>query len=257
MDLGLLTDLPLGILLIAMAIAALAGMVKGAIGFALPLIMVSGLSSVMDPKFALAGILFAVVITNVLQTFRNGLGPAIEAGSDCWRYLLIVCLMIFLTAQLVAIIPSRMFYFFLGVPVVMISVIQLAGVRLTIPLHRRRAAEWIIGGLSGIMGGLAGTWGPTTVLYLLAIDTPKARQMVMQGVIYGVGSITLFLAHLRSGILNAETAPFSVALLPAALVGMWIGFQIQDRMDQDKFRRATLFVLVIGGLNLLRKGVIG
>lgn len=82
-------------------------------------------------------------------------------------------------------------------------------------------------------------------------------QMVVQGVVYGIGSVTLLFAHLNSGILNAQTAPFSLALLPAALLGMWIGFQIQDRLDQRLFRRITLVVLVIAGLNLLRKGVLG
>ena len=112
-----------------------------------------------------------------------------------------------------------------------------------------------VGLISGVLGGLAGTWGSTTVLYLLAIGTPKDRQMIVQGVIYGVGSVVLAAAHLRSGILNAQTAPFSAALLPSALAGMWVGFWLQDRMNQELFRRATLVVLVVAGLNLIRKGL--
>lgn len=257
MDLGLLTDLPLGVLLFACGIAVLAGVIKGAVGFALPLVMVSGLSSVMDPKLAVAGMLFGVLATNALQTFRGGVAPAVAASQTHWRYLLMVCIAIFGAAQLVAVIPVRAFYFVLGVPVVFLSIAQLAGVQVMIPKQRRRAAEWIAGAISGFMGGLAGTWGPTTVLYLMAIETPKAKQMVVQGVIYGIGSITLFVAHLNSGILNAETAPFSMAMVPLAFAGMWVGFRIQDRMDQEKFRRLTLIVLVIGGVNLLRKGMIG
>jgi uncharacterized membrane protein YfcA len=91
----------------------------------------------------------------------------------------------------------------------------------------------------------------------MAIDTPKARQMVVQGVIYGLGSVVLLAAHLRSGILNGETIWFSVALLPPALVGMLVGFRLQDRMDQRLFRRATLVVLAVAGANLIRKGIAG
>jgi uncharacterized membrane protein YfcA len=111
--------------------------------------------------------------------------------------------------------------------------------------------------LSGILGGFAGTWGPTTVLYLLAIDTPKAKQMVVQGVIYGSGAVALLLAHLYSGVLNGRTFPFSTFLLIPALIGMAIGFRLQDRMNQNAFRNATLIMLTIGGLNLLRKGFFG
>ena len=242
---------------LAVAIALLAGTVKGSIGFALPLIMISGLSSFLDPKLALAGILISILATNLWQVTRQGVAVAREAAMLHWRYLVIVMVAIFLAAQLVTAIPSRTFYFILGGPVVLLSLIQLLGVRLSIPPRRRVAAEWGIGAVSGVLGGLTGTWGPTTVLYLMAIDTPKARQMVVQGVIYGAGSVVLVLAHLRSGVLNADTVGFSAALLPPALVGMAIGFRVQDRMDQALFRKATLIVLVVAGLNLLRKGIAG
>lgn len=254
LDMETLTPFAWGL---ALAIALFAGTVKGAIGFALPLIMVSGLSSFLDPKLALAGILVSVLATNGWQVTRQGYAAARDAAVLHWRYLAIVMVAIFAAAQVVGAIPTRAFYFILGIPVVGLSLIQLIGVRLRIPPARRVAAEWGIGLISGILGGLAGTWGPTTVLYLMAIDTPKARQMVVQGVIYGAGSVMLVAAHLRSGILNGETIWFSAALLPAALLGMAVGFRIQDGMDQAFFRKATLVVLVVAGLNLIRKGVLG
>ncbi|MBM2577191.1 sulfite exporter TauE/SafE family protein [Jannaschia sp. Os4] len=242
---------------LALGLALAAGTIKGAIGFALPLIMVSGLSSFLPPPVALAGLLIPVLVTNGMQVLRQGVRPALDASRHHWRYIVTVVVAIFVTAQFVAYLSPRAFYFVLGVPVVLLSVIQLTGVRLSIPRRLHVAAEWGIGLISGILGGLAGTWGPTTVLYLLAIDTPKARQMVVQGVIYGAGSVALVAGHLRSGLLNAETAPFSAALLVPAVIGMWIGFRLQDRMNQDLFRRVTLVVLVIAGVNLIRKGIMG
>jgi uncharacterized membrane protein YfcA len=245
------------ILISAVAITMVAGIVKGVIGFAMPLIMVSGLTSVMDPKLALAAIILPIVFSNGLQTFRKGVRPAIEAARQYWRYLVMVCIAIFLAAQLVPTIPTGAFFLILGIPVIVLASIQLAGWRPSIPEAHRAAAEWIIGTVSGILGGLAGTWGPTTVLYLLAVNTPKAQQILVQGVVYGLGSLTLLVAHLQSGILNRETAPLSAALLIPALIGMWLGFQIQDRINHERFRQITLIVLVIAGLNLIRRGVFG
>ncbi len=242
---------------LALIIALLAGLVKGTVGFALPLVMISGLSSFLDPRLSLAGILVSVLATNGLQVVRQGWVQAKEAVALHWRYVLIVMLAIFVTAQFVTAIPTQVFYLILGIPVVGLSLLQLSGLRLSIPPSRRVPAEWGIGAISGVLGGLAGTWGPTTVLYLIAIDTPKARQMVVQGVIYGTGSVVLVIAHLRSGILNGETIWFSAALLPAALAGMAVGFRLQDKMDQALFKKATLVVLVIAGVNLIRKGLTG
>ena len=243
--------------LLAVAIATFAGLIKGAVGFALPLVMISGLSSFLDPRLALAGMILPTVASNVLQAGRGGVGPMVEAGRVHWRYLSVCAVGIFVTAQFVTAIPRQTFYLVLGIPVVALSAIQLAGLRFAIPPRHHVRSEWAAGAVSGLMGGLAGTWGPTTVLYLLAIGTPKARQMVVQGVIYGTGSVVLLAAHLRSGILNGETAPVSALLLIPAMAGMWLGFRLQDRMDQELFRRATLAILVVAGLNLIRKGFAG
>ena len=241
---------------IALAVTLLAGFVKGAVGFAMPLIMVSGMSTFLDPVVAVSGVILPIVVSNALQTFRTGWRPALSAVSEHRRYVATVCMAILVFAQLVPRIDQRVFLLLLGVPTVALSAIQLAGWRLRVPPHRRRSAEWGAGLVSGALGGLAGTWGPTTVLYLLAIDTPKARQMVVQGVIYGAGSVTLLVAHLISGVLNRETAPFSAALLVPALVGLWIGFRIGDRLDPVVFRRITLIVLTVAGLNLVRRALV-
>ena len=238
-----------------LAVAFLAGLVKGAVGFAMPLIMVSGMTIVLEPMLAVAGIILPIVVSNALQTFRTGVGPALEAVRAYWRYVVTVCLAIAVFAQLVPHIEPSAFYLALGVPVVALSLVQLLGIEFHVPERHRASTEWAAGTISGILGGLAGTWGPTTVLYLLATDTPKQRQIVVQGVIYGLGSVTLLLAHIRSGVLNAGTAPFSAAMLVPALLGLWIGFKVQDRLDQVLFRRITLIVLTVAGLNLIRRGI--
>ena len=242
---------------LAALVAFAAGTVKGAVGFALPLILISGLSSFLDPRLALAGILVPTLASNGVQVFRQGVAPAKDAARQHWRYLVVVMIAIFLTAQVVTMIPRDIFYLILGIPVVGLSLMQLAGPSLHVPPERRVAAEWGIGLISGMLGGLAGTWGPTTVLYLMAIDTPKARQMVVQGVIYASGAIVLVLAHLRSGVLNGQTFWVSAALLGPVLAGMAIGFRLQDRMDQALFRKVTLAVLIVAGINLIRKGLAG
>ena len=38
---------------------------------------------------------------------------------------------------------------------------------------------------------------------------------------------------------------------------MTVGFRLQDQINQKQFKRLTLFVLLVGGLNLIRRGVMG
>ncbi|SIO33185.1 hypothetical protein SAMN05444002_4073 [Vannielia litorea] len=246
-----------GLLAFALGVTVLAGVVKGAVGFAMPLIMISGMGILLDPKLVVAGIILPIVLSNLLQVARCGWAEAKAAVRDYKAYIIIVCVMILLSAQLVTVISDKVMYLVLGIPVTLLCAIQLAGLKLVIPEARRPLASVVAGLVSGLLGGLAGTWGPTTVLYLVAIETPKARQIVVQGVIYGLGAVMLLLGHMKSGVMNSETVWFSALLLVPAVAGMWLGFRIQDRIDQATFRKATLAVLLVAGLNLVRRGLMG
>ncbi|MGP1356198.1 sulfite exporter TauE/SafE family protein [Roseicyclus sp.] len=249
--------MPLWAFAAAFGITLVAGFVKGAIGFAMPLIMISGLSLFLDPLVAVAGIILPIVMSNILQTMRFGPSEVGAAIREYWRYILIVCVTIVIVAQFVTLVTPQTFYLILGVPVVILSVIQLLGVRFHIPPHRRTLSEWLVGFVSGAIGGMTGTWGPPTVLYLIALETPKAKQLLVQGVVYGLGSVSLLLGHLQSGVLNLTTAPFSAALLLPAWLGMLVGFRLSDRLNPEVFRKVTLAVLVVAGANLVRRGVFG
>jgi hypothetical protein len=50
---------------------------------------------------------------------------------------------------------------------------------------------------------------------------------------------------------------FSASLLVPALLGTWIGFQLHERIDQAAFKKATLIVLLVAALNLMRRALIG
>ena len=253
-----LTDLlPLSLILFACLVTFVSGFVKGAVGFGMPLVMISGMGIAIEPRLVVAGIIVPIVLSNGWQVLHAGLGQAWDALREHWRYVSVVCVMILVSAQFLVLIPTDVMFVVLGVPVVALCAIQLLGWRPRIAPRWRRWFEWGAGALSGTLGGLAGTWGPPTVLYLLALETPRARQMAVQGVIYGAGSVMLLLGHLRSGVLNAETLPFSILLLLPAGLGMWVGFQTGDRLDAARFRRWTLVVLTVAGANLIRRGLMG
>lgn len=243
-------------MLAAAAIGLVAGFVKGAVGFALPMILISGLGSFLPGEMALAVLILPTVASNLLQAARDGVAEAWRSARTFWRYIAVVILSITLSAQLVAVMPQRAMFLILGGMVTLFAVLQLAGWRLRVaPAHRGRT-ELAVGAVAGGIGGISGVWGPPTVMYLAALETPKRESVRVQGVVYGLGAVALLLAHLRSGVLDAATAPWSAAMLLPVGAGMVLGLRLQDRLDQERFRRATLAVLVIAGLNLIRRAVL-
>ncbi|GGH35450.1 hypothetical protein SAMN05444007_108109 [Cribrihabitans marinus] len=243
-------------LTLAFAVALLAGTVKGLVGFALPMILISFLSLILPPDVALAGLILPTLVTNGIQALRQGVAAAVQSVRRFRVFLLVGAACLLASAQLVTRIPRDAFLTVLGVTVVGFALLQLSGLRFHLP-RRSARIEAGVGAFAGLIGGMSGVWGPPTVAYLTALDTPKAEQMRVQGVIYGLGSVLLAGAHLGSGVLRAETAPLSALLVVPAVAGMWLGGFWQDRIDQGTFRKATLAVLLVAGLNLLRRAVLG
>mgnify|MGYP002621500107 FL=1 len=135
------------------------------------------------------------------------------------------------------------------------AAVQLAGISLAIPMRNRRAWEYGLGLIGGIYGGVSGVWGPPLLVYLISIGAQKVESVRVQGVIFLIGAVTLLAAHATSGVLNATTLPLSAALIVPAALGMAIGFRLQDRLDAQRFRRWTLILLVLTGLNLMRRAI--
>ncbi|WP_114962327.1 sulfite exporter TauE/SafE family protein [Tritonibacter mobilis] len=246
---------PTGFVL-AFVVALVAGTIKGLVGFAMPMIMVSGLSSIMAPDLALAGLILPTLVTNGFQALKQGPGAAWESIKRFRAFLLVGGLFLMMSAQMVRVLPVQVMLLIIGAPITLFAVTQLLGKHLVLHEASRRV-EIGIGAFAGFIGGFSGIWGPPTVAYLTALGTEKKEQMRIQGVIYGLGAVVLFFAHIGSGVMRSETLPFSVLMIVPALMGMWIGGRLQDRIDQKTFRRATLFVLLIAGLNLLRRALVG
>jgi uncharacterized membrane protein YfcA len=239
----------------ALAITLFAGFVKGAVGFAMPMIMISAFSTFLPPEIALAGLILPTVFSNINQAFRQGAAAAWATVKTYHRILIATVLMIIVSAQFVRAIPQDLFLLLLGLPITVFAAMQLMGRNLALRLEHRARAEWILGAIGGLYGGVSGVWGPPLLVYLLSIKADKLETVRVQGVVFLIGAVFLLFAHLQSGVMSGPNLGFSAALVVPALIGQSLGVAIQDRLDQAKFRRWTQILLVLTGLNLMRRVV--
>ena len=237
----------------ALGITAFAGFVKGALGFAMPMIMISAFGSIMPAPVALAAMILPTLLTNLQQGFRDGKAEAWASTRKFRLHIAMVCLFICVSAGFVMLIPQWIMYAALGLPITLFALWQLSGRPMVLNLRHRRRAEGWSGVIGGLYGGISGIWGPPLIVYLLSIGTGKREQVRVQGVVFLLGAVVLTVAHLASGLLNAATLPLSAVLCVPALAGMMAGFALQDRLDVGQFRRWTLVLLILTGLNLISR----
>ena len=253
-----LADPELWVVAAAASVMLAGGFVKGAVGVALPMVALSGLGMFLTAQDAIAVMMLPSAISNLWQMFRQGRTAARETFARFWKLNLAMSVMLALSAQLVPRIDSDTLFVIVGLTVTIAALVQLVGLgpaaRADAP--RRGALETGIGLFAGAIGGVTGVWGPPVLFYLIALGTEKREQVRMLGINFGIGWSVLTLAHLKSGVLNAATLPLSAAMLVPVMAGMALGMGLQDRMDPLRFRRVTLVVLCVAGLNLLRRGLV-
>lgn len=102
-----LFGLDLSLVVLAALITLFAGFVKGAVGFAMPMIMMSAFTAFLSGQTALALLILPTLATNIAQAFRQG--PA-AARESAWKFRLhigAVILTLALSAKTFLFIPFR------------------------------------------------------------------------------------------------------------------------------------------------------
>ena len=230
------------------------GFVKGAVGFALPMVAIACAATVLPKEAAVAYLAIPILVTNVWQAIRQGSAAA-------WKTLVSLRLMIALmmvsllaATQLLPTLDAQTFSAILGVVAVSYAVLQLAGWR---PVIQRPLGDVVFGLAAGIVGGLSGVWGTPALMMLLMLNLSKQEIVRACGVVFTLGCIPFIIGHAITGVLNSQTVVVSAALLIPTAIGMWLGQQIQDRLDADVLKRGMLIVLLIAGANFVGRAIFG
>ena len=239
----------------AAAVLFFGGFVKGAIGFALPMIALAGMGAFLPAPMAVALMVLAALTANVWQAFAWGVGAAIRNFRDFRVLNLTMLPMLALGTQVLPLLDERVIFLVIGVVVCFFSALQLVGYRPPDPSAHAKPVEVGVGLSAGLLGGISGAWGPPITFYLLARRVAPADQVLTQGVSFLLGTIVLSGGLAVSGVLDSKTWPLSLAGIIPVLIGMGLGLRIAPRLNPATFRRATLAMLIFAGLNLLRRGL--
>ncbi len=241
-------------LLISFGIGFFAGLVKGAVGFAMPMIFLSGLSILMPAKQALAALILPTLITNIIQSSNRGTTKITHILRRHSFFLVTSGGFLIVSSQLTSHLPTEAFLVGIGLMICFFSLFQLLGTKIILKKGDYKLT-FGVAAITGFVGGMSGIWGPLTVAYLSSLNLPKEQHIKVQGVVYSLGSLLLFFSHINSGIFTLYTASFSASLILPALLGLLLGRKIRNYLDEKRFQQITLIVLLFAGLNLIRKAI--
>ena len=234
-------------------VLVLAGLVKGTIGFGLPLVAVSIVTQILPKEWALALMILPVVLSNLFLGFQGRL--FVPSLRRFWPVIIAVCSGIFAGAMGLAWLPQARFMLVVGLVVVVFALAEQFRLVLPVPARHERGIGIAAGLFGGLLGGVSTAFGPPLIMYLTALRLSKAEFVAAIGAIWTFASLMLIVAFHQSGILVGERAWWSLAACIPVGAGLWLGSRLRDRIPQEPFRRLVRLALLLLGVNLIRRAI--
>jgi len=111
------------------------------------------------------------------------------------------------------------------------------------------AASGFVAGFAPVIGNLA---GPITNVYFLAISLPKNEFIGTAAWLFFIMNIFKLPFHILVWkTINVESLALNSVMLPAVVIGFFVGARIVKLISNVNYRRFILIVTIIGGLILL------
>lgn len=150
--------------------------------------------------------------------------------------------------------PAGLIVAFVGLLLVVYAGYMLARVALRMAppeLRGSRAADGVVGFLSGILGGIGGFVGALPAMWADIQGWPKDRaRALMQPFIVFMQAITsVGLAF--TGFFTTEALVLTAAATPALVLGTWLGLRAYRVLPAQGFRVVLLGLLLVSGISLL------
>ena len=240
---------PTIILIIILAVLA-GGLVKGTIGFGMPMVALPIIAFVIPATTAMVILCAPILLTNFLQiNFKQGVSS--------YRFLpMFISLIIGLIvgARMILEININTITQIIAVSIIFAALVNCFGIKITsINQKKEKAITIIIGFGSGILGGLSTFYGPPMLAYLVAADLPKEKFVRTVSTMYFIGSFPLYGSLIYYGFATSLDLIVSLILIIPAYIAQQLGTKIRDKINQKQFRMCILITLIILGFSLLIK----
>lgn len=257
---------PLDYALVALVLA-FASFVQSASGFGFALVAVAALPQIigLEPAIALIAAFNLLVSLSTLWWNRKDF-----SWSKAWPLTLAICITLPIGFWLLKSADGTKLIRVLGVILITVALMDL---RLSVPamlrarlgkatLQRNPEAEeratlpawsvWPLGFIGGVLGGAFNVAGPPAVAYAYSQPWSKTQSVAALQTVFLLAGLMRNGFMVAAGDYNAQLFRWIVCSIPAALLAIWLGKLLLDRLPKNLLKLAVFtFILVMGVKYLL------
>jgi uncharacterized membrane protein YfcA len=248
-------DWTLTVLAVAAAGLFAGGLSKGAIGLGLPPIATPIIAMVTDVPTAVALMAVPIMIANGWQAVSSGL---IISSARRFRVVLIAIPPgVVIGGTILSLGDPELLFGVLGVIIAVFAALSLLRPGLRLPEGMESKLSVPVGLAAGLLGGLSSLFAPVLAAFMLSLRLKPDEFVSGIGLMFFTGGVTLTLVTAGFGTLSAQGWLAALLAIVPVLLGQIAGQALRRHINPETFRRIVLGVLLLIGLNLLRRAVIG
>lgn len=230
----------------------LAGTVKGVIGLGLPTVAMGLLGLAMSPAQAAALLIVPSTVTNLWQLAAGGHLRALLR--KLWPMQLMIFIGTLLGSAWLGIDSGAWAAHALGAALLVYALYGLCHPGLHLAPRHERWLGPLCGLVTGIITAATGVFVIPAVPYLQALGLHREQMVQALGLSFTVSTLALAVGLAGQGALGGEALGASLVVLIPALLGMWLGQCLRQRISAVLFKRCFFIGLALLGAHLALNG---
>lgn len=230
----------------------LAGTVKGVIGLGLPTVAMGLLGLAMSPAQAAALLIVPSTVTNLWQLAAGGHLRALLR--KLWPMQLMIFIGTLLGSVWLGIDSGAWAAHALGAALLVYALYGLCHPGLHLAPRHERWLGPLCGLVTGIITAATGVFVIPAVPYLQALGLHREQMVQALGLSFTVSTLALAVGLAGQGALGGEALGASLVVLIPALLGMWLGQCLRQRISAVLFKRCFFIGLALLGAHLALNG---
>jgi|TARA_B110001469_G_scaffold126023_1_gene142643 uncharacterized membrane protein YfcA len=235
-------------LLILLVGAFTAALVQGATGFGSGLVLNAFWLHILEPSIAIPLNIFTCLLISGAPIYK--LRKTLDF-SKLKPFIIFGVIGIPFGMLLLTITDPRVFKASIGIFLVLYALLMLISSNFSIKVNTDKSIDSFIGLISGLMGGFAALGGLLPTIWVGLQKLPKNTQRGTYEPFIFITSIVAVISFAVAGLYTIQMAYDLLKILPALIIGSWLGVKIYHVLDGEVFRRTILGLILAAGLVLL------
>jgi uncharacterized membrane protein YfcA len=242
--------------LIAAALGLIfAGVVKGAVGFGLPMIATPVLTHFGGARTAVVA-MSLVNLMSMLMVVGRARGVSLSAYLGLLAPLIIASVLgIIVGSQLLSVLNQAVLSGLVGTTAVLFALLSAARLQPKVPPERRALVGVIVGFGAGLLGGTTSVFATPIVIYFQTLDLPKRAFLVLLNLVLAIATAVQILSYASLGLYTPEVLRITALAAVCTGCGVLFGLRIQQRINERAFNLAVMSVIFVVGMGLIVRAV--